>query len=84
MNGKKVGGIFLLLLGLWLWLSNLGVLNFGRDWPFILVIIGLYLLSLALLRPTRRKGRIREILKELEKGEIGPEEALKRIKEEKE
>jgi len=37
-------GIFLILLGLIFWLSNLGLIpgiNWERDWPWILIIIGI-------------------------------------------
>ena len=83
MRGKIATGLTLFIIGLWIWLSNMGILNFGRDWPFILVIIGLYFLIEALI-PKRRKNKrdLEGILKELEENRITTEEALKKIKEE--
>jgi len=83
MRGKIATGLTLFIIGLWIWLSNMGILNFGRDWPFILVIIGLYFLIEALI-PRRRKSKrdLEGILKELEENRITTEEALKKIKEE--
>ena len=35
-------GFSLIVIGLWWWLSNMGYLNFERDWPVILIAIGIY------------------------------------------
>jgi len=38
------GGLFLIIVGLLIWLSNLGILHIAwqRDWPVLLIIIGLF------------------------------------------
>jgi hypothetical protein len=71
----KTGILILIFVGLFLWLGNLGILNLGRDWPLILVIIGL-LGIISAVRKTR-KGRI---IKDLEKGKISVAEAEKKLK----
>ncbi len=37
-------GLILILFGGWIWLTNLEAISFdwGRDWPVILIILGLY------------------------------------------
>jgi len=37
--------IFLIVLGAWIWASNYGIsiFSFYRDWPFIIVLIGIYI-----------------------------------------
>ena len=38
------GSLFLVVLGMFIWLANMGYLafwNWGRDWPWILIVIGL-------------------------------------------
>jgi hypothetical protein len=38
-------GVIIIAIGLWVWLANLGVMPsgivFSRDWPIIIVIVGL-------------------------------------------
>lgn len=80
--------IFLIFLGGFFWLSNYHLITFSRDWPVILIVIGL----LAMIkRPRGKKIRVEvktddddkmEVLKDLEKGEISAEEAEERMKEE--
>ena len=45
MIRKIIWGVILLLFGLWIWLANLGVIkhsfSFNRDWPIIIIIIGI-------------------------------------------
>lgn len=45
--------IFLILIGVWIWASNYGitVFSFYRDWPIIIVLIGIYIF----LKLRRRK-----------------------------
>jgi len=37
--------LFLIFIGAWIWASNHGItiFSFYRDWPVIIIIIGLYL-----------------------------------------
>ncbi|MEO0092041.1 MAG: DUF5668 domain-containing protein [candidate division WOR-3 bacterium] len=48
MITKIIEGLILILLGLMIWLSKLNVVNFRiifkRDWPLVLVIIGVLIL----------------------------------------
>jgi len=50
-------GIFLIIVGLWIWASNHNVVvfKFGRDWPVLLVVLGIYLIVMI----RRRRLRIR-------------------------
>jgi len=82
MRSRTFFGLLLVIVGAWILLSNFGILNFGRDWPLILIIIGFYFL----VRPSNKKSRkpdIRKILDKLEKGEIDSQTAARLIKEEK-
>lgn len=78
--------IVFICIGVFVWLGNLGIFNFrwGRDWPVILVIIGLYFL-IQVISPRRRKRRVKkgldEILKRLERGEVSAEEAASELEE---
>ena len=56
---KIIWGILFIVIGLWIWLSNFGILRFQwhRDWPFIIVAIGTVTLieGIASLIKRRRK-----------------------------
>lgn len=91
-------GIFWLILGVFILLSNYDLLGgyrfvFSRDWPIILIAIGVILIIDVISYTIRDKNieqspkadantkkPIEEILSQLEKGEITAEEALRRIK----
>ncbi len=78
MSGRVFAGLFLIIVGAWIYLSHLGILNFSRDWPIILIIFGLYLI---LKREKRKRNeKIRKVLEKLDKGEIDSETALREIK----
>ncbi len=81
MSGRFVTGLVLFVIGLWIWLSNIGLLNFERDWPFILVVIGIYFIIASFSKGGLRRKDYRKILKELEEGKIDAQEALRRIEE---
>lgn len=74
--------IVFIVLGLWIWLSNLGYLYFKRDWPILLVIIGIYIIISGVSGSVKRKSRkdVKKILKELEEGKINVEEAVKKMR----
>ena len=82
MNYKVTGALILILLGLWIWLSNLNYLNFKRDWPLILIFIGLDLLVSVFMK-SRKKSRKTKILEDFDRGKITFEEAEQKLKEEK-
>jgi len=75
-------GLLLLVIGLWLWLSNLGVpyIAFNRNWPLLLVAFGVYVVVRMATRHRRRRRTSAEILEELEHGRIGVDEAVERIR----
>jgi len=82
MWSRTFWGLLLVVIGACILLSNFGILNFDRDWPFILIIMGFYLL----VRPSGKKPKkpdVRKILDRLEKGEIDSQTAARLIKEEK-
>jgi len=74
--------IVFIVLGLWIWLSNLGYLYFKRDWPILLVVIGIYLIISGASLSIRRKSRknVKKVLKDLEEGKITAEEAAKKMR----
>jgi len=45
--------IFLILIGAWIWASNYNIVlfSFYRDWPIIIIVVGIYLF----LRLRRKK-----------------------------
>jgi len=49
---RITGGIILLAIGLIIWLSNLGIIHVAwrRDWPVILIVIGIIELVKHLIR----------------------------------
>ena len=67
--------IIILFLGTFFWLSNLGVLSFTRDWPLILVFLGMYNLGKAI-----KKGRKGRIIADLASGKISACEAEEKLK----
>jgi hypothetical protein len=40
-----IWGLVVIAIGMWIWLANLGVITsgivFNRDWPVIIIIVGL-------------------------------------------
>jgi hypothetical protein len=46
------GGIILIVIGVLIWLSNFGVINiwWHRDWPVILILVGILALVKTILR----------------------------------
>lgn len=47
-------GIILIIIGLWIWFSYLGIpfLSFGRDWPLIIIVWGIWKIVKAIRRAT--------------------------------
>lgn len=52
-----IWGILLIVIGAWLWLAKLGYLSFSlsRDWPVIIIIVGLFTLIEGIVFMARRK-----------------------------
>jgi hypothetical protein len=67
--------ILIIIIGFFIWFGNLGLLNLGRDWPLILIVIGLLGIISAL-----RRGRKSRIIRDLEKGKISVGEAEEKLK----
>ena len=48
MVRRIIWGLIIILIGLWLWFAKLGIIkrsiSFGRDWPIIIIIIGIMML----------------------------------------
>lgn len=80
-----VWAVIFILVGAFWWMGNMGwfVFRFARDWPLIIVAIGVYYVVRGFVR--RRRGRRNrseklEILNELGKGKISVKEATKKLK----
>jgi hypothetical protein len=65
----------LIFIGVFLWMANLHVVSLARDWPIILIVLGL--LSLLGIFRKSRKSRI---LNDLEHGKITVEQAEDKLK----
>jgi hypothetical protein len=65
----------LIVIGIFFWLANLRVLVLSRDWPLILVIFGIFSI-LGLFVGSKK----RNIIRELEQGQISVNEAERRLK----
>jgi len=59
-------GIIIIWFGIWLWLSNLGIIRwkivFRRDWPVIIIIFGLMGVVEAIYRSTKSRQAIKKIV----------------------
>jgi len=75
-------GLVVLGLGLWLWLSNLGVpyVTFSRNWPLLLVALGVYVVVRVATRRRYRRRTRAEILDDLEAGRINVEQAVDKLR----
>jgi membrane protein implicated in regulation of membrane protease activity len=72
-------GIAVLVLGLWIWLSALGVpyISFSRNWPLLIVAFGVLIIVRRVRRMTRRRRRrVRYVIDDLEEGKIDVEDAI--------
>ena len=91
---KFFWGIIVVVLGALIWAGNFGLISFSfqfsRDWPIIIVIIGLSSIWNAVFgrqwwghkccgRHEEKKEAVAKILEALEKGQISAEEAAKRM-----
>ena len=66
--------ILIILIGFFFWLTNLHILQFSRDWPLIIVLIGIFVVIFSSKRNKRRL-----IIKKLEKGKISAAEAEQQL-----
>lgn len=79
-----VFGLICLVLGAGIWLLNLygGGFNWGRDWPFLLLVFGLYIIWDYMRKRRKKDGKkVKKILKKLENKEIDFNEAMNEMEE---
>jgi hypothetical protein len=79
--------IILIVLGVLFWLGKFEIIDFywSRDWPVVLIGVGVFSLINYIARRVKKRGRRshrkhRDILNELESGDIDAEEAIRRMK----
>lgn len=65
--------IIIIFIAVFVWLANLKILLLTRDWPIILIFFGA--INLFVFPKYSKK----KVIEDLEKGNITPEEALKRL-----
>jgi len=76
-------GIFLVLLGAWMWLSELGVpyISFATNWPLLIVAFGVYIIVQRVSRHRRWHRRsASRVLSDLESGRIDADKAVEEIR----
>ncbi len=75
-------GIFMVVVGLWIWLSALGVpyMEFRRDWPLLVVAAGVVLIWRRIRRQIRQGRSRSQIISDLEAGKIDVEKAINQIR----
>lgn len=79
-----VFGLICVILGAGIWLLNIygGGFNWGRDWPFLLLVFGLYIFWDQMRKRKRKNGkRVKNILKKLENKEIDFNKAIDELEE---
>jgi len=76
-------GVFFVVLGLWIWLSALGVpyISFATNWPLLLVGLGVYIIAHRARRHRRwHRKSASDVLSELESGRIDADKAVDEIR----
>ena len=75
-------GAVLVVVGLWIWLSALGVpyMVFSRDWPILIVALGAYTIVARVRRWARRRKSAAQVITDLESGRIDVEKAVVQIR----
>ena len=76
-------GIFTVVLGLWIWLSALGVpyISFAKNWPLLLVAFGVYIIVHRVRRHRRwHRKSASDVLFDLESGRIDADKAVDEIR----
>ncbi len=76
-------GLTLVVIGLWIWLSALGVpyISFATNWPLLIVALGIYIVAhrMARYRRWHRRSASR-VLSDLESGRIDADKAVEEIR----
>lgn len=84
MSFRLWSAIILIVLGILFWLGKFDIISFywSRDWPVVLIVIGLFSLVNYYARRLKKKNRTQRsvILRKLDNGEIDAEEAIRRLK----
>ena len=75
-------GVVLVLIGLWIWLSALGVpyMVFARDWPLLIVAAGINIVVRRITRAARRRRSSAQVISDLESGKIDADRAVIEIR----
>jgi ABC-type amino acid transport system permease subunit len=76
-------GVFLVLLGAWIWLSALGVpyIDFSRNWPLLIVALGIYVIYRRVVRCRRHHRKTAsDVITDLESGKIDVDKAVVEIR----
>lgn len=75
-------GVFAIVLGLWMWLSALGVpyISFATNWPLLLVAFGVYLIVHRARRHRWHRRSASRVLSDLESGRIDADKAVDEIR----
>jgi len=76
-------GIFLVVLGAWIWLSGLGVpyIDFSRNWPLLIVAFGIYVIVHRMRRYRRwHRKSASAVITDLESGKIDVDKAVAEIR----
>lgn len=60
MSYKISFSLILIIVGICLWLSNLNFMDFKRDWPLVLVLIGINLFIVAIIKKVKSKKKIKK------------------------
>lgn len=79
-----VFGLICVILGAGIWLLNIygGGFNWSRDWPFLLLVFGLYIFWDHIRKRKKKNGkRVKKILKRLENKEIDFNKAIDELEE---
>jgi hypothetical protein len=76
-------GLTLVVIGLWIWLSALGVpyIAFSRNWPLLIVALGIYIVAHRIQRYRRwHRKSASAVISDLESGRIDADKAVEEIR----
>jgi hypothetical protein len=78
--------VILIVLGVLFWLGKFGIIDFywSRDWPVVLIGLGVFSLvnhvAGRVKKTRRRSSRNRDILDQLDSGDIDADEAIRKMR----
>jgi hypothetical protein len=78
--------VILIVLGVLFWLGKFGIIDFywSRDWPVVLICLGVFSLvnhiAVRVKKTRRRSSRNRDILDQLDSGDIDADEAIRKMR----